>query len=177
MELLKGIDVANAINEKLIKESADMGGRVPKLAIIRVGERPDDMSYERGATKKMEKVGFACESFVFPETIENEAFQKEFDTINDNPEIDGIFAGDDSLAVIALHIARQKGINIPKDLKIIGVDGTKQILGFVPELTTIQQPVKQIAKVAVDKLIDLIEGKTAESCMDLPVKLLEGQTT
>ena len=70
-----------------------------------------------------------------------------------------------------------KGINIPKDLKIIGVDGTKQILGFVPELTTIQQPVKQIAKVAVDKLIDLIEGKTAESCMDLPVKLLEGQTT
>ena len=90
MELLKGIDVANAINEKLIKESADMGGRVPKLAIIRVGERPDDMSYERGATKKMEKVGFACESFVFPETIENEAFQKEFDTINDNPEIHGI---------------------------------------------------------------------------------------
>ena len=64
-----------------------------------------------------------------------------------------------SLAVIALHVARQKGINIPKDLKIIGVDGTKQILGFVPELTTIQQPVKQIAKVAVDKLIDLIEGK------------------
>lgn len=90
MELLKGIDVANAINEKLIKESADMGGRVPKLAIIRVGERPDDMSYERGATKKMEKVGFACESFVFPETIENEAFQKEFDAINDNPQIDGI---------------------------------------------------------------------------------------
>ena len=40
MELLKGIDVANAINEKLIKEGADMGGRVPKLAIIRVGERP-----------------------------------------------------------------------------------------------------------------------------------------
>ena len=79
--------------------------------------------------------------------------------------------------IIALHVARQKGINIPKDLKLIGVDGTKQILGFVPELTTIQQPVKQIAKVAVDKLIDLIEGKTAESCMDLPVKLLEGQTT
>ena len=69
MELLKGIDVANAINEKLIKESADMGGRVPKLAIIRVGERPDDMSYERGATKKMEKVGFACESFVFRKNL------------------------------------------------------------------------------------------------------------
>lgn len=76
MELLKGIDVANAINEKLIKESADMGGRVPKLAIIRVGERPDDMSYERGATKKMEKVGFACESFVFPEPSKMKPFRK-----------------------------------------------------------------------------------------------------
>lgn len=73
------------------------------------------------------------------------------------------FAGDDSLAVIALHVAG-KEINIPKGLKIIGVDGTKQILGFVPELITIQQPVKQIAKVAVDKLIDLIEGKTAGAC-------------
>ena len=76
MELLKGIDVANAINEKLIKEGADMGGRVPKLAIIRVGERPDDMSYERGATKKMEKVGFACETFVFPEPSTMKPFRK-----------------------------------------------------------------------------------------------------
>ena len=34
MELLKGIDVANAINEKLIKESADMGGRVPMICLM-----------------------------------------------------------------------------------------------------------------------------------------------
>ena len=114
-----------------------------------------------------------------PFIMENVEKQKLiYDMLNAHPEIDGIFAGDDSLAVIALHVAKgKKEFNIPKDLKIIGVDGTKQILGFVPELTTIQQPVKQIAKVAVDKLIDLIEGKTAESCMDLPVKLLEGQTT
>lgn len=58
MELLKGIDVANAINEKLIKESADMGGRVPKLAIIRVGERPDDMSYELRCNKENGKGRF-----------------------------------------------------------------------------------------------------------------------
>ena len=128
--------------------------------------------------QEMEKVGLPQMILEVPFIMENVEKQKLiYDMLNAHPEIDGIFAGDDSLAVIALHVARQKGINIPKDLKIIGVDGTKQILGFVPELTTIQQPVKQIAKVAVDKLIDLIEGKTAESCMDLPVKLLEGQTT
>ena len=75
MELLKGIDVANAINEKLIKESTDMGGRVPKLAIIRVGERPDDMSYERGATKKMENFGLRVQSYVYPADISDAEFK------------------------------------------------------------------------------------------------------
>lgn len=55
METLKGLPVANAINEKIIEEMKDWNGAIPHLAIVRVGERPDDMSYERGATKKMEK--------------------------------------------------------------------------------------------------------------------------
>ena len=54
METLKGLPVANAINEKIIEEMKDWKGATPHLAIVRVGERPDDMSYERGATKKME---------------------------------------------------------------------------------------------------------------------------
>lgn len=100
-----------------------------------------------------------------------------YDMLNGHPEIDGVFAGDDSLAIIVLHIARQKGIRIPEDLKVIGVDGTKEVVGFVPELTTIQQPTKEIARVAVEKLIDLIEGKESQNCVNLPVKLLEGKTT
>lgn len=66
METLKGLPVANAINEKIIEEMKDWKGTIPHLAIVRVGERPDDMSYERGATKKMEKVGFRCTSYTFP---------------------------------------------------------------------------------------------------------------
>ena len=56
MEILKGLPVANAINEKIAKTMETWNGAKPHLAIIRVGERPDDMSYERGALKKMEKV-------------------------------------------------------------------------------------------------------------------------
>ena len=44
MEILKGLPVAQAINEELIKESQEAGIK-PHLAIIRVGERPDDCSY------------------------------------------------------------------------------------------------------------------------------------
>ena len=89
MEILKGLPVAQAINEELIKESQEAGIK-PHLAIIRVGERPDDCSYERGATKKMDKVGFDCTSYVFPQDITDEEFQKEFDKINNDDNIDGI---------------------------------------------------------------------------------------
>lgn len=90
MEILKGLPVANDINEKLVEEIKNIEGALPHLAIIRVGERPDDCSYERGATKKMEKVGVRCTSYTFPGDIDNDTFQKEFDKINENDDIDGI---------------------------------------------------------------------------------------
>ena len=52
MEILKGLPVANSINEQLIEDIKNIDGELPHLAIIRVGERPDDCSYERGAVKK-----------------------------------------------------------------------------------------------------------------------------
>jgi methylenetetrahydrofolate dehydrogenase (NADP+)/methenyltetrahydrofolate cyclohydrolase len=114
MNLLKGIDVANAINEKLIEEGNALEKK-PHLAIIRVGERPDDLSYERGATKKMEKVGFDCTSYVFSADIDNDSFQKEFDKINENEDIDGILL----LRPLPKHLDEQavvERINPKKDL-------------------------------------------------------------
>ena len=90
MEILKGLPVANAINEKLMEQVNSIEGPLPHLAIIRVGERPDDCSYERGAVKKMDKVGVRCTTYTFDADIDNETFQAEFDKINENPDIDGI---------------------------------------------------------------------------------------
>lgn len=90
MEILKGLPVANAINEKLMEQVKSIEGPLPHLAIIRVGERPDDCSYERGAVKKMDKVGVRCTTYTFDADIDNETFQAEFNKINENPDIDGI---------------------------------------------------------------------------------------
>ena len=90
MEILKGLPVANAINEKLMEQVKNIEGPLPHLAIIRVGERPDDCSYERGAVKKMDKVGVRCTTYTFGADIDNDTFQAEFDKINENPDIDGI---------------------------------------------------------------------------------------
>ncbi|MCR5655789.1 MAG: bifunctional 5,10-methylene-tetrahydrofolate dehydrogenase/5,10-methylene-tetrahydrofolate cyclohydrolase [Lachnospiraceae bacterium] len=89
MEILKGIQVANAINEKLIEEAKELA-RAPHLGIVRVGEKPDDLAYERGALKKMEKVGFAATVFSFPTDITQDDFMREFQKVNEDPEIDGI---------------------------------------------------------------------------------------
>ncbi len=90
MECLKGLPVAKAVNEQIAEEMKGFEGRLPHLAIVRVGEKPDDIAYERGAVKKMEKVGFDCTQFTFPADITNEEFRKEFDKINEDENIDGI---------------------------------------------------------------------------------------
>ena len=63
---------------------------VPKLTIIRVGENPDDISYEKGATKKLTSFGLEVESKVFPGDISDEAFKREFAAINADASVDGI---------------------------------------------------------------------------------------
>lgn len=94
-ELLGG-PVAQKICENIIdrlekaKKSDKYPGRLPKLAIVRVGKREDDLAYERGAVKRTEKVGMDCEIFEFDTDITNEEFQKEFIKINSDNDIDGI---------------------------------------------------------------------------------------
>ena len=65
-EILKGAPVAAAITEGLIVRAhlLRQKGITPCLAILRVGERPDDLAYERGAMKRCEKVGIRVESIV-----------------------------------------------------------------------------------------------------------------
>jgi len=87
---LKGAAVSAKIKEQVETLLTDLKGNTPKLAIVRVGERPDDLSYERGALKKMESFGLIGESFAFPQDITDEAFKEEFAKINENPDIDGI---------------------------------------------------------------------------------------
>lgn len=87
---LKGAAVSAKIKEQVEALLAGLKGETPRLAIVRVGERPDDLSYERGALKKMESFGLVGESFSFPQDITDEAFKAEFAKINENPAIDGI---------------------------------------------------------------------------------------
>lgn len=86
---LRGKKVSDGIKEYVSKELETLSF-VPKLAIVRVGENPDDMSYERGATKKLKSFGLDVASYVFSQDISDEDFKKAFRDINEDDEVTGI---------------------------------------------------------------------------------------
>ena len=89
--LLRGAEVVSALNEKVQTDVRALTARgvVPTLAILRVGEKPDDLAYERGAMKRAETVGVAIRQIVLPETVTQEALLSEIAQINANDSIHG----------------------------------------------------------------------------------------
>ena len=79
--------------------------------------------------------------------------------------------------LILSKIAQELGISVPDQLKVIGYDGTYFIENFYPHLTTIKQPMEEIARLTVDLLLQKIEGKeVATTGYFLPVSLLPGRS-
>ena len=64
-------------------------GIVPTLGIIRLGENPSDLSYEKGATKRAEEVGVAVKNYILPETASKEDVLAVIDEINADDSIHG----------------------------------------------------------------------------------------
>ncbi len=90
-QLLKGAPVAAAISEDLKKrcEILKSKGITPKAAILRVGERPDDLSYERAALKRFENIGIAVEQFILPADCNEKELLDTIRRINDDTSIHG----------------------------------------------------------------------------------------
>ena len=91
-ELLKGKPVAAALTEesKAKAEALRTKGVVPTLAIVRLGENPSDMSYEKGALKRADQTGIDVKQFVFAEDISQEELVEEINKINADDSIHGV---------------------------------------------------------------------------------------
>ena len=62
----------------------------PCLAIVRVGERPDDLSYERSAMKRMANMKVTVKSILMPEDVDQATLEDTFRAVNDDPAVHGI---------------------------------------------------------------------------------------
>ena len=89
--LWKGAPVAAALSERVAAqvERLKQRGVSPALAIVRVGQRPEDLSYERGALKRCEMVGITVKQFILPDTVELTELLHIVEAINQDAAIHG----------------------------------------------------------------------------------------
>ncbi len=89
---LLGKEVNEKLNARIIEqcEALKAKGVQPTLMIVRCGERPDDLSYEKGATKRAEKLGVAVEKTILSEDVTKEELLSVIDEINKNDKIHGV---------------------------------------------------------------------------------------
>ncbi len=91
-EILKGAAVAAALNEKTKLMVAELAaaGIVPTLAVVRVGERGDDIAYERGILKRCTAVGVEPKQVILPEDINNNELIDTLCKLNSDDSVHGI---------------------------------------------------------------------------------------
>ena len=92
MQRLGGKEVADKIVEEIKVKVEELKGKgvSPKLAILRVGAREDDLAYERGVLKRFESAGVEVEVTAVDAGISQEELDKTFDGINNDPKVHGI---------------------------------------------------------------------------------------
>ncbi|MDR2529865.1 MAG: bifunctional 5,10-methylenetetrahydrofolate dehydrogenase/5,10-methenyltetrahydrofolate cyclohydrolase [Synergistaceae bacterium] len=90
--VMKGAETAARMKKSLMEELTRLKQRgvEPKLGIIRVGTRPDDLSYERGALARFRELGIAAQVYEFPEDVEETTFFSKFAKIDASADVHGI---------------------------------------------------------------------------------------
>lgn len=90
--IMTGKEVAASMKLQLTETRKELQkqGINPCLGIIRIGERPDDLAYEKGAIKCMSDIGIECETMEIAADITQGALEESFHTMSENPLIHGI---------------------------------------------------------------------------------------
>ena len=136
MILLYGSDTAEKIKDEISGMLSELKGYIPTLGIVRIGSNSADISYEKGAVKKMESLSLKTKVFEFDENISSEDFIEEFKKINEDNEIDGILL----FRPLPEHIDEKKVIEVldeRKDLDGISYKNIAKVFagdesGFAP---------------------------------------------
>ncbi|MFD1425855.1 LacI family transcriptional regulator [Kroppenstedtia sanguinis] len=95
-----------------------------------------------------------------------------------HPDLDGIFAGNDLMAVGALKALHRMGVKVPEEISLCGFDGVGAGEWTEPELTTVAQPIYEIGARAALHLIDRVQEKTDQMVdLELDTHLIQRDST
>ncbi|MDN4067131.1 LacI family DNA-binding transcriptional regulator [Paenibacillus vini] len=160
-----------------LRELVNAGARKPAFVGSVTSVFSETMNRRKGFMDEAQALGVDVVIYEKPDPIVDEdAYFKEF--LSEHNDVDGIFAITDMLAASYIERARKQGIRVPEDVKVIGYDGIQDHPYFHPILSTIRQPVEEMARMAIRLLYSKIEGIPLDKQVyRLPVKFKQGETT
>lgn len=137
---------------------------------------------ERGYREALEAHGFKSNPALYlrlsgrkPSIVETEELLCEY--LEAGNIIDGIFASSDHAAVGALNALKKLGIRCPEDVKIIGFDNSIYTRLTTPSITSIDRAPQELADMGCKVLLNLIDGQEAPFETQIPVTLVEREST
>lgn len=169
--MLGGKLAAKHLYEKGCKNVVYLCGRDPGIVT--------EDNRKEGFLTVCRQVGMNCISV---DDIQKECFQamdfrEHIESVLDQyPEVDGIF-GFDVIAAQVLQVCRKKGLTVPEQIKVIGFDDSLISELTAPALTTIHQPMAEMAELAITTVIKAKNNELVPNRTVLPVSLVERETT
>ena len=152
-----GFDATQHLIDKGCKKIAHIRGPLnPQNSIDRY------LGYKKALEKNNipfdSKLVYTCEKVTFEEGLE---FTKQL--IEEHPDVDGIFAITDLVAVGAVAYCNEQKIAIPNDIKIIGFSNWFMSQVITPKLSTVEQPSHEMGIAAFDLLLEEMKARKEES--------------
>lgn len=99
------------------------------------------------------------------------------DTLNEIKNIDGIFASSDLIAAQVIQVCNELNIRIPSDVKLVGFDDVEIAKLTTPTITTIHQPIKEMAKLVIELIDSKYKNIEVNEQTILPIELVVRNST
>lgn len=93
--------------------------------------------------------------------------------LDQNPNIDAVFISNDQMSLGALQTARRLGLNVPKDIGIVGFDDIPEAAYFYPTLTTVRQNTRKLGALAVERIYVLIQARQENQTIEPGISWVE----
>jgi len=183
------VTVDHILDERIPSITADnmTGGRLAAQKLIQAGCKhflhlrgPSFLltvsERTMGFVSELKKHGYKTETYDFDLLFPDSDFIYNF--LKNNPQIDGIFSGSDSLGITALYILQKLGRKVPDDVQIIGFDNINFSKVTIPSLTTISQPIRYMGAQALNTLVKISNGEELPVLHQImTVELIERNST
>ena len=161
------------------------GGKLAAEKLIEAGCK--NIAYiGRGSKRKEGFISYCTENNINYDICELLGSSSEFEILLDEfieenfkekIKIDGVFAVTDRHALDFIKRLENINVNVPKDVQVIGFDGSRSFSQDEFKISTIRQPIELMAKKSVEALINIIEDKPLEKKVILPINFIKGYTT